>query len=131
MGNVEIRTLLTPGHTPGCTSFFWKVTNPANGEVYRVAMHGGVGANTMNDGYYSTSKYLTPDLRERFLADADKLKQIPVDIALPSHPNQIEIVDRAGQYTDENQGNRPDLSAENGRSQGVGCKNSKADQGGV
>ena len=103
LGNVEIRTLLTPGHTPGCTSFFWKVTNPANGEVYRVAMHGGVGANTMNDGYYSTSKYLTPDLRERFLADADKLKQIPVDIALPSHPNQIEIVDRAGQYTDENQ----------------------------
>lgn len=26
-----------------------------------------------------------------------------MDIALPSHPNQIEIVDRAGQYTHEAQ----------------------------
>lgn len=28
---------------------------------------------------------------------------ILVDIALPSHPNQIEIMDRAGSYTDEAQ----------------------------
>ncbi len=103
MGNVTIRTMLTPGHTIGCTSFFWTVKNPANGEGYVVGMHGGVGANTMNDQYYATSKYLTPDLRERFFADADKLKQIHVDIALPSHPNQITITDRAGTYTDESQ----------------------------
>ncbi len=103
MGNVTIRTMLTPGHTIGCTSFFWEVKNPANGQVYIVGMHGGVGANTMNDNYYAKSKYLTPDLRQRFFDDAEKLKAIHVDIALPSHPNQIEIVDRAGQYTDENQ----------------------------
>ena len=103
LGNVTIRTLLTPGHTVGCTSFLWEVKNPANGETYVVGMHGGVGANTMNDDYYSTSKYLTPDLRDRFISDADELKKIHVDIALPSHPNQIEIVDRAGQYTDESQ----------------------------
>ena len=103
LGNVTIRTLLTPGHTVGCTSFLWAVKNPANGETYVVGMHGGVGANTMNDDYYSTSKYLTPDLRDRFISDADKLKKIHVDIALPSHPNQIEIVDRAGTYTDESQ----------------------------
>ena len=103
LGNISIRTILTPGHTIGCTSFLWDVKNPATGETYVVGMHGGVGANTMNDDYYSTSKYLTPDLRDRFISDADKLKKIHVDIALPSHPNQIEIVDRAGQYTDENQ----------------------------
>ena len=103
LGNVTIRTLLTPGHTVGCTSFLWEVKNPANGETYVVGMHGGVGANTMNDDYYSTSKYLTPDLRDRFISDADELKKIHVDIALPSHPNQIEIVDRAGTYTDESQ----------------------------
>ena len=66
-------------------------------------MHGGVGTNTMSDEYYSTSKYLTPALRQRFLEDSEKLKSIHVDIALPSHPNQIEILDRAGQYTHENQ----------------------------
>ncbi len=103
LGDISIRTLLTPGHTIGCTSFFWDEKNPVTGETYTIAMHGGVGANTMNDRYYSTSKYLTPDLRERFYEDAEKLKRMHVDIALPSHPNQIEILDRAGSYSHENQ----------------------------
>ncbi|MBQ9911380.1 MAG: MBL fold metallo-hydrolase [Lachnospiraceae bacterium] len=103
LGNISIRTMLTPGHTVGCTSFFWKEKNPVNGQTYTVAMHGGVGSNTMNDRYYETSAYLKPALRTRFLEDAGKLKSIHVDIALPSHPNQIEILDRAGTYTHETQ----------------------------
>lgn len=103
LGGISIRTMLTPGHTPGCTSFFWNVKNPVNGEVYTVGMHGGVGANTMNDRYYAESSYLMPALRERFLADEEKLSALHVDIALPSHPNQIDIESRAGSYTDENQ----------------------------
>ena len=103
LGDISIRTLLTPGHTLGCTSFFWDEKNPVTGETYTVAMHGGVGANTMNDEYYKTSKMLTPAHRERFLNDAEKIKKIHVDIALPSHPNQIEILDKAGTYTHEKQ----------------------------
>jgi len=108
LGNVTVRTMLTPGHTIGCTSFFWTVTDPVSKESYVVGMHGGVGANTMNDDYYRTSRYMTPELRERFLADAGKLKQLHVDIALPSHPNQITITDRAGTYCD---GAQPYLDA--------------------
>ena len=99
-GEVSVRTLLTPGHTCGCTSFFWDVENPADGARYTVGMHGGVGVNTMNDAYYATSSYLTSALRDRFIADAERLMDLRVDIALPSHPNQIEILDRAGTYTD-------------------------------
>ena len=40
-------------------------------------MHGGVGANTMNDDYYASSRYLTPALRERFFTDAEKSKKYP------------------------------------------------------
>lgn len=103
MGKVTMRTVLTPGHIIGCTSFFWQVENLVNGGIYTVGMHGGVGANTMNGEYYAKSTYLTPDLRRSFLDDAEKVGKIAVDIALPSHPNQIELMDRAGQYTDENQ----------------------------
>ena len=103
LGEVSVRTLLTPGHTCGCASFFWDVENPASGERYTVGMHGGVGVNTMNDEYYASSAYLTPALRERFVEDAGRLARMHVDIALPSHPNQIEIMDRAGSYTDEAQ----------------------------
>ncbi len=103
LGDISVRTMLTPGHTIGCTSFFWEEKNPVNGKNYQIAMHGGVGANTMNDEYYAQSKYLTPYLRRKFFDDAEKLKAIHVDIALPSHPNQILITDRAGTYTDESQ----------------------------
>ena len=103
LGDVAIRCVPTPGHTIGCTSFLWDVTNPANGERYTVGMHGGVGANTMNDDYYEKSHYLTPDLRDRFIADLEPVGDLHVDIALPSHPNQIEVLDRAGTYTDETQ----------------------------
>lgn len=103
MGDITIKTMLTPGHTIGCTSFFWEVKNPVTNQVYVVGMHGGVGANTMNDDYYATSRYLTPDLRQKFLKDCDVIRNFHVDIALPSHPNQITITDRMGQYTDESQ----------------------------
>lgn len=103
LGEISIKTMLTPGHTIGCTSFFWEVKNPVSQQTYVVGMHGGVGANTMNDEYYATSRYLTPKLRQRFLEDGAKLRNLHVDIALPSHPNQITITDRAGQYTDESQ----------------------------
>lgn len=102
-GNITIRTMLTPGHTIGCTSFFWEEKNPVTEDVYRIGMHGGVGANTMNDRYYAESRYLGPELRERFLEDAKIIRQLPIDIALPSHPNQIEILDRAGTYSHETQ----------------------------
>ena len=105
VGEVVFTPLLTPGHTPGCTSLFWQVTHPVTGGPLTVAMHGGAGVNTMSDAYYATSAYLTSDLRDRFIADAEgeKLRSIPVDITLPSHPNQIEILDRAGSYTPESQ----------------------------
>lgn len=102
LGDISIRTVLTPGHTVGCTSFFWEETNPVDGKTYTLGMHGGVGFNTMNDEYYRGSKYLTPALRECFLADEEKIAKIHVDIALPSHPNQIDMTDRAGKYTNEN-----------------------------
>ena len=38
LGNISIRTMLTPGHTIGCTSFFWEEKNPVTGDVYTVAI---------------------------------------------------------------------------------------------
>ena len=101
LGDVTFHTRLTPGHTPGCTSFFWEMVDRAAGERYRIAMHGGVGTNTMNDEYYAHSRSLTPALRARFLRDAEAMRTIPVDIALPSHPNQrADFLDKAGSYAD-------------------------------
>ena len=103
LGNISIRTRLSPGHTPGCTSMFWEEINPADGRGLTLAMHGGVGAFSMSDDYYANHSAFQPWMRERFLSDCEMMKSIHVDIALPSHPNQIEIFNRAGTYTHERQ----------------------------
>ena len=46
MGRFHIRTRFTPGHTPGTTSFFFTDTDEETGKTWRLAMHGGVGAET-------------------------------------------------------------------------------------
>lgn len=84
LGNVEIATRLTPGHTPGTTSFFIKAPDN-DGKPLVAAMHGGVGVLTMSDEAFQKSG-LSPELRRRFIQDCDRLKDIHVDICLPSHP---------------------------------------------
>lgn len=100
LGRVSIRTLLTAGHTPGCTSFFWEERGD-DGRTYTVGMHGGVGPNTMSDEYYSRSKAMDGSLRLHYIEQMERLKKFHVDVTLPSHPNQIEIFDRAGTFADD------------------------------
>lgn len=84
LGNVEIRTKLTPGHTPGTTSFFIKAPDK-DGNMIVSAMHGGVGVLTMSDEIFRQSG-LSPELRRQFIRDCKTLEQEHVDICLPSHP---------------------------------------------
>lgn len=93
-GDVSIRTLLTPGHTPGTTTFFITVPDES-GHPLVVAMHGGVGPNTMTNEYYEK---LGEDkaLRTRFIQDCDALKSIHVDISIPSHPAHGDLLKRIG-----------------------------------
>lgn len=84
LGNVTIRTRLTPGHTPGVTTFFIRIC-PEGKKPVTAAMHGGVGVLTMSDLYFEQSG-LSPSLRTRFVKDCDAMKSEQVDICLPSHP---------------------------------------------
>lgn len=84
LGNVTIRTLLTPGHTPGTTTIFIDASDN-DGKMLTAAMHGGVGVLTMSDETFQQSG-LSPELRRRFIRDCEKLKSAHVDICLPSHP---------------------------------------------
>lgn len=84
-GSVKIQTLLTPGHTPGTTSFL--ITSPdEHGHTLTAGIHGGVGPMSMKDEYLE--KYgLSKDLRRSFIESTEKLKQFHVDITIPSHPS--------------------------------------------
>jgi metallo-beta-lactamase class B len=97
-GNICIDTVSTPGHTPGCTSFFFTVKDKS-GKDLRCGMHGGVGLNTMTNEYFKTSG-LPATLRNEFADGLNKLDRMNIDITLPSHTNQVGILLLKDKITD-------------------------------
>lgn len=100
LGNMEIRTKLTPGHTPGTTSFFIDVKDQA-GHTYHCGLHGGIGLNTMDKEFYEHEPGWPRDLLLTFIKGLEEMSSYEIDITLPSHPNQIEILSKAGKYSEE------------------------------
>lgn len=78
LGNVTIRFVSTPGHTKGCISFFFDVTE--GDKVYHVGTFGGAGANTLVPGSYDYD-----GCREGYLESIKRLRQEKVDVFIGNH----------------------------------------------
>ncbi|WP_099203802.1 MBL fold metallo-hydrolase [Scatolibacter rhodanostii] len=91
LGRFKIHTKLCAGHTPGSTSFFFEDTDDETGVVYKCAMHGGLGAPLMRPDLLA--EYNQPqELAHRFIRESFENANIPVDIMLPSHLNQGNVM---------------------------------------
>ncbi len=92
LGRFEITAKLTPGHTPGATSFFFEDIDEETNKVYRCAMHGGLGvANMRSDNPRREIEHITDEMVFTFINDCMELAKIPIDICLPSHVNQSNV----------------------------------------
>ena len=98
-GHITVRTVSTPGHTPGCTSMFFDVTDK-NGRTLKCGIHGGVGLNTLNREYFE-EKRQPVSLRDEFIEGLKKLDKMDVDICLPSHTNQVGILPLVPQISED------------------------------
>lgn len=98
MGNVTIKTFSTPGHTPGCTSMLFDVTDK-DGAVYTCGIHGGLGLNTLS-GEFLTKSGLPLTLQKEFCDGLKKMDKLHVDICLPSHTNQVGVIPLIDKITD-------------------------------
>lgn len=97
LGNTEITAKATPGHTPGCMSYFFDVTDGER--VYRAGLHGGMGINTMCRQFLD--KYgLSYDCREKFIAAMDRLKNEKVDIFLGNHMQHNDTKGKAARISE-------------------------------
>lgn len=79
LGNVQIRCVETPGHTPGTISFFFDTEQDAH--IYHVGMFGGAGSNSLDKAsplYYEGS-------REDYLDSIERLMKEKVDIFIGNH----------------------------------------------
>jgi metallo-beta-lactamase class B len=93
IGRFSLRTKLTPGHTPGTTSFFFDASD-VDGKTYKCGMHGGIGLNTLNKEWFERNPDWPKSLLDDYIRNLEELAGLEIDIALPSHPNQIRIFDK-------------------------------------
>lgn len=98
LGRFVIRTVSTPGHTPGCVSFFFDDEEESTHHIFHCAMHGGMGMNTLTDLYLTENNEST-ECRSCYRKSMLKVMNEQVDIILPSHPTSSEPIK---QFTDRN-----------------------------
>lgn len=82
LGNTVIRTIASPGHTPGTTSFFYNIRH--EGRELVGATHGGIGLNGISRMELERN-HLPLDLQNRYIESLKKLLTVHVDVTLPSH----------------------------------------------
>ena len=81
-GNIQIKPIHTPGHTPGCTSFL--ITVESEGKKTLLGMHGGLGLNGLSKAELIQNG-LPVTLQQEYLNSLKEIVKVPVEIVLPSH----------------------------------------------
>jgi metallo-beta-lactamase class B len=89
LGGVSMTPVVTPGHTPGCTSWTMKVTEAGRALNVLFPCSITVAGNKLvgNKGYPG----IVADFRRTFA----RMKEMHADIVLPAHPEQADILGRA------------------------------------
>jgi metallo-beta-lactamase class B len=77
---------LTPGHSPGCTS--WEIAVEEAGQTYSAVIICSVGVNPNYQLYENADR---PDIVEEYRTSYAKLREIAADIPLGSHPSMYKI----------------------------------------
>lgn len=91
MGNVRIRFVHSPGHTPGCTSIF--VHTEHKGRPVIAAMHGGLGLNGLTYDELDENR-LPRSLQADYINGLRKIQDEPVDVVIVSHNHNYDILAR-------------------------------------
>lgn len=80
LGGTILTAHLTPGHTPGCTT--WTMQTMDQGKKYQVVI---VGSINVNDGYQLIHNKNYPTIAQDFEHSIKILKSLPCDIFLGAH----------------------------------------------
>jgi metallo-beta-lactamase class B len=88
LGDVTLTAHLTPGHTPGCTS--WSTTVPHQGRQLNVLFL----CSLTVAGNVLVGNHAYPEIAADYRATFRKLASMKADIVLPSHPDIADVVER-------------------------------------
>ena len=97
-GNVKIRCVLTPGHSPGVLSFFFDVKD--NGNTYLAGLFGGAGINALSLPYIAHNED-SPDCPRQMLQSLERIWNEPVVVHLGNHPYNSRTMEKRRQQLQE------------------------------
>ena len=104
LGDVAIRCVLVPSHTPGTMAFFFDVKE--GDKTYRVGYYGGVGFLSVYREFLA--EYDQPlSLRDEFFTSLDKVYAEEVDVVLGNHPSQNKTLEKREQMLADPNGANP------------------------
>jgi metallo-beta-lactamase class B len=89
LGAVTLVARRTPGHTRGCTTWTWRVTD--EGKDYEVVV---IGSPNVNPGYQLVGNKDYPEIAEDFAATFKILKALRCDIFLGAHGGYYGMVEK-------------------------------------
>lgn len=89
LGNVVLKTILTPGHTKGCTSFTLEVSE--NGKKYNVVF---VGSTTV-PGHKLVGNTKYPNIAADYEKTFRVMKNLKADVFLGSHGSFFNLLEKA------------------------------------
>jgi metallo-beta-lactamase class B len=81
LGGSTLVARLTPGHTPGCTT--WTMTVEEGGQSYDVVIVGSMGSNP---GFQFVNNPTNPTIADQYKQGFAVLRSLSPDIPLASHP---------------------------------------------
>lgn len=87
LGGTSLVARLTPGHTPGCTT--WVMTIDENGQSYDVVIVGSMGSNP---GFQFVNNPTNPTIADQYQQGFAVLRSLTPDIPLASHPAMYGMV---------------------------------------
>lgn len=89
LGGDTLIAHLTPGHTPGCTS--WELHLQEGGKTYTALINCSIGVNP-NYQLYDNPDH--PQIVEEYRSSYAKLRALHVDVPLGSHPSMYNMAEK-------------------------------------
>ena len=120
VGPLALTAHMTPGHTPGGTTWTW--TSCENERCLNVVYADSLNPYASGDFRYTgkgEGKGKTPDISASFEASIAKVAALPCDIIIPVHPGTTDVLGKAAQ---RNSAHNPFIDAR-------ACSNYAADAG--
>ena len=105
LGNISLKTIFTPGHTKGCTSFWLEVKE--NGKIYNVIFVG----STTAPGYQLVGNEKYPNIIADYEKTFSLMKKLDPDVFLASHGNFFDLLGKIEKLK-QNQSSNPFIDSQ-------------------